>query len=151
MMAAASPSFADGPATTSEAFRELARTCEAARGADRALDAQIALAMFPDLAGLKSIAVAIWKHPDGSRIRALRYSFTSEAASTLVPAGHWVERDPDAPHRIWIYGPRSDDAASGQHAEQPLAIGAAALRSRARAAAIVIGQLREPRQMGGAP
>jgi hypothetical protein len=112
--------------------RELASLCEAARTPDRRLDAQIAMAIFPGLADMEQLEVAVWRHADGSRIRALRYSERKAAASTLVPPGYWIETDPDSRDRIWVYGPRSDDAASARHAIEPLAIAAACLRMRAR-------------------
>lgn len=88
--------------------------------------------MFPGLADLDEVEIAVWRHGDGSRIRALRYSGEKAAATTLVPPGHWIESDPDLHDRIWIYGPHGDDAVSARHVLEPLAISAACLRMHAR-------------------
>lgn len=113
-------------------LREIAHLCEVAKVADRELDACIALAIFPGLAALERIEIAVWRHSDGSRIRALRYSDNKAAAATLLPAGHWLETDPDATDRIWVYGPRTDDAVSARHVSEALAIAAACLRMHGR-------------------
>lgn len=65
--------------------------CQHAAEPSRALDAQIALAVFPALADLPAVDEGIWAHPDGTRVRALRYSACRTAATTLVPPGCWIE------------------------------------------------------------
>jgi hypothetical protein len=116
------------PQTGLHPLMDAAEACETSGGPDRGLDARIALAVFPALHDLPQLGIAVWQHPDGSRIRALRYSFTPTAAATLVPAGHWLEQDPIAAHRMWVYGPCSGAAASARHPVPALAISAAALR-----------------------
>lgn len=107
---------------------DVAHACEAASGPDRQLDARIAIAVFPVLRDLPRLDIGVWQHFDGSRVRALRYSFTRTAAAMLVPARHWIEPDPIDPNRIWIHGEEPGDAASARHPLTPLAISAAALR-----------------------
>ena len=115
-----------------EELHEIAHLCEIATVADRGLDARIALVMFPGLAALEKIEVAVWRYSDGSRIRALRYSADETAPASLLPAGHWLETDPDAPDRIWVYGPYFGDAVSARHVLKALTIAAACMRTRAR-------------------
>ncbi|AYJ84623.1 hypothetical protein D3Y57_00515 (plasmid) [Sphingomonas paeninsulae] len=119
----------------SREYGELAQLCEGASAADRELDARIARAMFPGLADLHPLEIAVWRHGDGSRIRALRYSADKNAAMTLVPIGHWIEADAGLRGHVWVYGPRGDEAVSANHDLEPLAISAACLRSHARAKA----------------
>jgi hypothetical protein len=57
----------------------------------RALDSRIALAVFPALCELSVVEEGIWTHADGTRARALRYSTSRTAATTLVPPGCWIE------------------------------------------------------------
>lgn len=64
--------------------------CQMSDGPSRILDMDIAFAIFPGLRDLPLIHVGVWQHPDGSRVRALRYSSSEAAASTLVPSGYWV-------------------------------------------------------------
>lgn len=68
-------------------------TCQRALGPSRALDSQIALAVFPGLRELAVVKEGIWTHADGTRVRALRYSASRTAATTLVPPGCWIEPD----------------------------------------------------------
>ena len=116
---------AAGTSNLTRECRDLAQLCEAANAANRELDGRIARTIFPGLADLEELGIAVWRHADGSRVRALRYSGEKAAAATLVPPGHWMERDPDLQDRIWIYGPRSDDGVSARHVLEPLAISAA--------------------------
>lgn len=116
------------PECSEKHLRDAADACEAAEAPDRHLDARIALAVFPPLRKLPQVHPGVWQHPDGDRVRALRYSFTPTAAAMLVPAGHWLESDPNVPVRMWVYGPGSEDAASASNKLPALAISAAALR-----------------------
>ena len=109
-----------------------ASACDRASVADRALDAKIALAVFPDLAGLRSIETGVWLHAEGARIRALRYTSNWTAASTLVPAGHWIETDPVFPDRVWVCGPHPRSSFSALNMLPALALAAAALRAQAQ-------------------
>ncbi|MEV9241985.1 hypothetical protein AB0153_26480, partial [Klebsiella pneumoniae] len=101
---------AAGTSNLARECRDLAHLCEATSAASRELDERIARTIFPGLADLEEVEIAVWRHGDGSRVRALRYSGDKAAAATLVPPGHWVERDVDLQDRIWIFGPGSDDA-----------------------------------------
>jgi hypothetical protein len=65
--------------------------CQRAVAPSRALDSRIALAVFPALCELSVVDVGIWTHADGTRARALRYSTSRTAATTLVPPGCWIE------------------------------------------------------------
>ena len=123
---------AAGTSNLARECRDLAHLCEATSAASRELDELIARTIFPGLADLEEVEMAVWRHGDGSRVRALRYSGDKAAAATLVPPGHWVERDADLQDRIWIFGPGSDDAVSARHVLEPLAISAACLRMHAR-------------------
>ncbi len=109
----------DGP------LRAAIRACEAARAPDRALDALIAVAVFPALAGLAAIDEAVWRHDDGSRVRALRYSDSRTAAATLVPPGHWIEAADDG---IAVVGDAGEWR--GAHDVEAIALCLAALHAR---------------------
>ena len=104
-----------------------AAACERARAPARRLDAQIALAVFPALEGLEPVGLAVWQHPDGTRVRALRYSFSTAAASTLVPPGYWIEARKGV---VMILGENMNDAVS-THPVLAIALSIAALRARA--------------------
>jgi hypothetical protein len=108
---------------------ELADVIESFGEPDRQLDARIAVAIFPALGDLPRIDEAVWQHPDGSRVRAPRYTYTRAAASTLVPPGHWLEQDSKLCDRFWIHGPGADDKVSAINSFPGLAISAAALRA----------------------
>ncbi|MBP2278649.1 hypothetical protein [Sphingomonas sp. PL20] len=123
---------AAGTSNLARECRDLAHLCEATSAASRELDGRIARTVFPGLVDLEELEIAVWRYGDGSRVRALRYSGEKAAAATLVPPGHWMERDANLPDRIWIYGPGSDDAVSARHVLEPLAISAACLRMHAR-------------------
>lgn len=96
-----------------------------ARFPSRELDAVIAKSVFPALAELQALDHGIWLHGDGSRVRALHYTRSREAAATLVPAGFWIE----SYGRVSVVaGPAGDW--SGHHEQEPIALCLAALRSR---------------------
>jgi hypothetical protein len=103
-----------------------ADACEHARCPARHLDERIALAIFPSLRDLDVAGEAVWRHPDGTRVRALHYSSSSVAASTLVPQGCWIESDGDD---VRILG--GSRIARSRHSVKALAIVAAALRAQA--------------------
>ncbi len=109
-----------------------ASACDSATSADRALDAVIALAVFPGLACLARVETGVWQHADGARIRVLRYTSNRSAATTLVPPGHWIEADPAKSDRVWIYGPLPGLSASSSNPCPALALSAAALRAQAQ-------------------
>lgn len=108
-----------------DTFGGVIAECRDATGPDRALDAKIALAVFPALADLPTAEAAIWLQEDGTRVRALRYSATIEAASSLVPAGCWVDYAED---RITVSGPTGQW--SGAHRLEVIALCIAALEAR---------------------
>jgi hypothetical protein len=119
-------------ASTSRAkpyFLQLADVIESFGAPDRQLDARIAAAVFPALGDLPRIDEAVWQHPDGSRVRALRYTFAIAAAMALIPPGHWLEQDAELRGRIWIYGPGASDQVSAINSLPALAVSAAALRA----------------------
>jgi hypothetical protein len=118
--------------SVSEALYEIADLCVAGSAGRRTLDARIALVMFPGLADLRQIGIAVWQHPDGSRVRALRYSDRQSAATTLVPTGCWIEMDREVDYCVSVYGPRPQEVVSARHISEPLAIAAACLRVHAR-------------------
>ena len=100
--------------------------CLQAGAADRSLDVQIALAVFPGLGELAAIDQGVWRQEDGTHVRALRYSASRSAAVTLVPPGCWLEAGKAAVHVCgrsgeWI----------GIHRIEAIAICIAALRARA--------------------
>jgi hypothetical protein len=108
---------------------QLADVIESFGAPDRQLDARIAVAMFPALVDLPRIEEAVWLHHDGSRVRALRYTFAIAAATTLIPPGHWLERDLEVRGRFLICGPEADDKVSAINPHPALAVCAAALRA----------------------
>ena len=69
--------------------------CWKTNGPDRHLDVEIALAVFPSLLELPVLETGVWRHGDGTRVRALRYSALVSAARTLVPMGYWIEQSSD--------------------------------------------------------
>lgn len=99
--------------------------CRQANAADRQLDVAIALAVFPSFANLSVLETGVWRHGDGTRVRALRYSASSSAACTLVPAGYWVER---SGRQVRVCGDRGEW--SDAHPVEALAICIAALSAR---------------------
>ena len=99
--------------------------CEHARQPSRNLDAQIALAVFPALADLRRSADGTWLDAEGKRIQALRYSTSYKAATTLVPAGCWIEEDGG---QYTIIG--AEGSWSGSHPVNAIALCLAALRAR---------------------
>jgi len=99
--------------------------CRHAGAPDRHLDARIALAVFPVLGELPMLSKGVWRHSDGSRVRALRYSASCAAAGTLVPAGCWLEVRAGEAQIIGDQG-----AWSGFHSIEAIAICIAALRAR---------------------
>lgn len=109
----------------STALQQAIVSCAHATGLSRELDSAIAKAVFPALAALEELEPGIWRHDDGSRVRALNYTRSQAAAATLVPAGCWIEEDGD---EIFVIGPGG--AWSASHAVKPIALCLAALRSR---------------------
>src|SRR3546814_14077285 len=61
--------------------------CQLAITPSRALDGEIALAVFPALIELPRVEAGIWSQADGTRVRALRYFAVRSAAATPVPPG----------------------------------------------------------------
>lgn len=127
--------FADSrprhPSANRDSLASLADLCDRARGPSRDLDARIALAIFPTMRTLRMLSPGVWARPDGSSVRALRYSSSSVAAMTLVPSGHWIECSVDVVGRIEIHGPDdADPIGCGRNDHFPLAALAAALRAR---------------------
>jgi hypothetical protein len=102
--------------------------CEAAQGPDRKLDGLIALAVFPALADLPMLDEGVWRHEDGSRVRALLYSATRAAAATLVPQGCWIE-DISENGAATVAG--AEGEWTGRHPADAIALCLAALRARA--------------------
>ncbi|AMK23052.1 hypothetical protein GG804_18605 [Sphingomonas histidinilytica] len=78
-------------ATSCDVLMGAIAACENALSPSRPLDALIAVGVFPGLAELPQIEVGVWLHPDGSRVRALRYTGSHTAAATLVPPGYWID------------------------------------------------------------
>jgi hypothetical protein len=109
-----------------QAMERVIETCRNATGPDRALAARIALAAFPALADLEQVGPAIWRQRDGTRVRAMRYSTSIGAASSLVPAGCWVEA---ADGRVTVFGPTGEW--TGTHRLEAVALCIAALTARA--------------------
>jgi len=99
--------------------------CRHASAPDRHLDARIALAVFPALGELPMLSTGVWRHSDGSRVRALRYSASCAAAGTLVPAGCWLEIRAGEAQIMEDQG-----SWSGFHALEAIAICIAALRAQ---------------------
>jgi hypothetical protein len=104
--------------------------CKAAVVPARALDAQIAAAVFPALVELHSIDAGIWRSRDGTRIRALLYSRSRAAAATLVPPGCWIEAD----ERGTVVAGAAGEWV-GAHPVAPIALCIAALDARLAEAA----------------
>ncbi|MGH6780659.1 MAG: hypothetical protein ACREB5_00945 [Sphingomonadaceae bacterium] len=103
-----------------------ADACEHAACATRDLDVRIALAVFPSLRDLPAVDEAVWRDPDGMRVRALHYSSSTVAASTLVPPGCWIEWDGDEVRIL-----NGFCIGRSRHSVKSLALSAAALRARA--------------------
>ncbi|MBA2920506.1 hypothetical protein GON01_02225 [Sphingomonas sp. MAH-20] len=127
---------AEGPARlgSREAadLNAVADLCDGAIGPSREIDTRIALAVSPHLRLLASVAPGLWANPDGSRVRAPRYSSLSAAALTLVPDSHSVEFNPRAGGQVEILGPDGRrEIGWGRNRHFPLAAAAAALRARA--------------------
>ena len=101
--------------------------CERATGPDRELDSRIALAVFPALTDLPMLDPGVWRHADGSRVRALLYSATRAAAATLAPPGCWIE-SAEGDRAAVIAGP--DGSWTGTHESEAIALCLAALRAR---------------------
>ncbi|MHB9879035.1 hypothetical protein ACSMXM_05165 [Pacificimonas sp. ICDLI1SI03] len=100
--------------------------CARARAADRRLDVIIATAVFPALARLAVLNTGVWQHDDGTRVRALRYSASRSAASTLVPIGCWLEESDSGAAKV----SGADSEWDGVHSVEEIAICIAALRAR---------------------
>lgn len=108
------------------ALNAAVRACAGASAADRQLDAIIASAVFPALISLPVLDTAVWRHEDGTRVRALRYSGSRSAATTLVPAGCWLEDGGNGIARVC--GPEGEW--EGIHSVGEIAICIAALKAR---------------------
>jgi hypothetical protein len=116
-------------------FGSLADLCDSALAPSREIDMLVALAVSPRLRLLASPAPGVWAVPDGSRVRAPRYTSSTAAALTLVPDGYWIEYNPRAAGRIEIRGPGGEcELGWGRNTHFPLAACAAALRALARLA-----------------
>ena len=120
------------PGTT--ALADAIRACQRAAAPGRALDAYIACAVFPALGELAIVGLGIWLHPDGIRVRALRYSASCTAATTLVPPGCWIE---PSRSRTIVAGAQGEWA--GTHQIDALALCIAALGARIAAATQIPG------------
>lgn len=100
--------------------------CARAAEPSRSLDAKIATAVFPGLAELEPLEEGVWAGDKGTRVRALRYTGTASCATTLVPAGCWLElREGE----IRVCGASGEWA--GAHNIEAIGICIAALRARA--------------------
>lgn len=99
--------------------------CKRTDRSTRVLDAEIASALFPALSDLVPIEAGIWRHQDGSHVRALRYSSSWAAAASIVPAGCWIEEGPRGPR---VCGPEHDW--DGHHEMRAIALCIAALGAR---------------------
>jgi hypothetical protein len=106
-------------------LRDAVVACEAARAPSRRLDARIAVAVFPGLATLPVLGEGVWRHADGSRVLALRYSSSRPAATSLMPPGWWIE---SSAGDVTVAGPAGN--ASGAHPVEAIALCIAALRAR---------------------
>lgn len=104
--------------------------CRRATAPSRALDAQIALAVFPSLIELQDADTGIWIQADGTRVRALRYSEARSAAATLVPPGFWIE---ETGASTAVLGP--DGTWADGHRDHVIALCIAALSARLAGAA----------------
>ena len=108
------------------ALNAAVRACAGASAADRQLDAIIASAVFPALTSLPALDTAVWRHEDGTRVRALRYSGSRAAATTLVPAGCWLEDGVSGIARVC----GAEGEWDGIHSVGEIAICIAALKAR---------------------
>jgi len=100
--------------------------CARASAADRQLDVIIATMVFPALTRLPVLATGVWRHEDGTRVRALRYSASRSAATTLVPTGCWLEEGVSGAARVC----GADGEWEGNHSVEEIAICMAALKAR---------------------
>src|SRR3546814_5599772 len=78
------------------------------------------------LCSLPVLDTAIWRHEDGTRVRALRYSASHAAATALVPAGCWLEDQGNGAARVC----GADGEWEGIHSVKEIAICIAALKAR---------------------
>lgn len=116
-------------------FDSLADLCDGAVAPSREIDMLVALAVSPRLRLLASLAPGVRSLPDGSPVKAPRYTSSTTAALTLVPDGHFIEYNPRAAGRIEIRGPGGERVVGwGRNTHFPLAACAAALRALARLA-----------------
>ncbi|WP_254515797.1 hypothetical protein [Novosphingobium sp. G106] len=99
--------------------------CKAALAPSREIDARIALAVFPALRGLTSVAPGVWEQHDGGHVRALLYTAACPAAATLVPPGYWIETGPQA---VVVLGELGEWI--GVHSVEAIALCIAALDAR---------------------
>ena len=114
------------PDPTCSALIAAIAVCSRATAAHRQLDAIIASAVFPALGNLPVLGTGVWRHEDGSRVRALRYTASRAAATTLVPAGCWLEDGGHGAARVC--GEKGEW--EGIHSVEEIAICMAALEAR---------------------
>lgn len=110
-------------------LRRAIAACATASAPSRRLDATIGRAVFPGLALLEELEPGIWRRGDGGRVRALNYSRSWTAATTLVPTGCWIEHDCA---EVIVVGARG--GSRGSHDFLHIALCIAALRARLLAA-----------------
>ena len=104
---------------------EAIEACKAATAASRQLDALIAMAVFPALTELSGVEAGIWRQDNGARVRALLYSSSQSAATTLIPPGCWIEM---AQGDVIVLGTRGEW--HGSHPIDAIALCIAALNAR---------------------
>lgn len=124
---------------TAELFNDLAAQCEAATGADRALDHMIASVLNEGMLGaplFRQMSHADWEQQLGNAPHSWVAAYTAslDAAATLIPGGmKWeVGFARRTPHvvKVWLGNGRGYVDGYSDHF-RPLAICAAALRARA--------------------
>ena len=122
--------------TRAETLLALAARCEAGTGPDRELDAEIMVAVYPDLKLAQSIN-GHWYSISGMHTRIEEYTDSLDAAVLLVPAG-WFVRIADIRFSMvlceMLRGDKSFAGkvdAEGLGGTRPRALTAAALRARA--------------------
>jgi hypothetical protein len=74
---------------------------------------------------LPVLGEGVWRHADGSRVLALRYTSSRPAATSLMPPGWWIE---SSAGYVTVVGPSGN--AFGAHPVDAIALCIAALRAR---------------------